>query len=394
MAYKFQLGDAIMSGALTQEDGIIVDTGGLTVTAGGITATAGGVTITAGGLNLDAGGADLNASGLTNAGAVSGVTTLSGSGASTLFTLEVGGGVDDFTVSEVGAVSGSGATTMASASFTQIYAAGVVEFADELKVHDLVNSTLGYQVGNSTVIDSSRNVGNVGTLSASAAATLFNLDVGAGVDNFTVNKLGVLSSSASNTMASSSFAHLYSEGQSEFKGAILVHGDSEFYGEVDFDGDVTLGNHASDIILASGQLTSSIGLEIGGDGVCSNAIPDQDSLRDLGSSAKRWSTIYVDSIIGANTKLDVESVAGGGTITAGTDFALVTSGNGTAVTLPALGLTSAGTMIYVKLSSSVGDCILTANTNDRIQSSASIRLESTGSAVTLVAMDAIDWKIM
>ena len=77
MAYKFQLGDARMSGSLTQEEG-------LTVVAGGATVTAGGVTITAGGLDLNAGGADLNNTGMTNAGAVSGVTTLGTSGAATL----------------------------------------------------------------------------------------------------------------------------------------------------------------------------------------------------------------------------------------------------------------------------------------------------------------------
>jgi hypothetical protein len=77
MAYKFQRGNARMSGSLTQEEG-------LTVVKGGATVTAGGVTITAGGLDLNAGGADFNNTGLTNAGAVSGVTTLGTSGAATL----------------------------------------------------------------------------------------------------------------------------------------------------------------------------------------------------------------------------------------------------------------------------------------------------------------------
>jgi len=385
MAYKFQIGDAVMSGTLTQENGLTVDSGGLTVTAGGITATAGGVTITAGGLNLDAGGADLNATGLTNAGAVSGVTSLSGSDKFTGMELEIGGGVNDLTVSKLGVVSGSGAMSMASASFAEIYAAGIVEFKREVRAHDLVDSTLGYKVGTTSVIDNSRNIENAAAISGSGKVSAMELEIGGGVDDFVISKLGVLSSSANNTMASSSFAHLYSEGDVQFKGDLLVEGDAEFAGSVD------LGGAPADIILANSQLTSSVGLALSGDGVCSNAIPDKDSTRDLGSSAKRWSTIYVDSIVGADTKLDVESVAGGGTISTGTDFALVTSGNGTAVTLPAV---SAGLKLYVKLSSSVGDCVLTAATNERIQSSASIRLESTGSAVTLVGMDGVDWKIM
>ena len=41
MAYKFQLGDARMSGSLTQEEGLTVVAGGATVTAGGLTVSAG-----------------------------------------------------------------------------------------------------------------------------------------------------------------------------------------------------------------------------------------------------------------------------------------------------------------------------------------------------------------
>ena len=70
---------------------------------------------------------------------------------------------------------------------------------------------------------------------------------------------------------------------------------------------------------------------------------------------------------------------------------LISSGNGGTITLPAI---SAGKKIYIKLSSSVGDAIIAAASGETIQSSGSIRLESTGSAVTLVGYDTKDWKIM
>ena len=72
-----------------------------------------------------------------------------------------------------------------------------------------------------------------------------------------------------------------------------------------------------------------------------------------------------------------------------TDFALCSGGNGTTVTLPTA---VAGKSIYVKLSASVGDQIIAANSNDFIEGTmANIRLESTGSAVLFVAYNAGTW---
>ena len=102
MAYKFQLGDARLSGSLTQEEGITVDSGGLTVTAGGLTVTAGG--------------ANLNASGVTNAGAISQATTISASSNISGFNGDFEGAIDALggfnasggsVVAAVGSVSGA-----------------------------------------------------------------------------------------------------------------------------------------------------------------------------------------------------------------------------------------------------------------------------------------------
>jgi hypothetical protein len=96
MAYKFQLGDAIMSGALTQEEGLTVKAGGATITAGGLSVVAGGATVTAGDMEVTAG--DLIV--------IAGIATLDGG---------VNVNSDNFTVADTGAVvskstiSGSGA---------------------------------------------------------------------------------------------------------------------------------------------------------------------------------------------------------------------------------------------------------------------------------------------
>jgi len=143
------------------------------------------------------------------------------------------------------------------------------------------------------------------------------------------------------------------------------------------NGDVDLGNATSDTITCTGQFDSDM-------------IPSTDSARNLGSSAKRWSTIYVDSIVGADVNFDVEAVASGGTIAAGTDYALVTSGGGT-VTLPTA---VAGKRLYIKLGNATANVTIAANTSDVLpEVTGSLVLESTGSAVTLVAIDATNWYI-
>jgi len=142
------------------------------------------------------------------------------------------------------------------------------------------------------------------------------------------------------------------------------------------NGNVDLGDAATDSITFTGQADSDL-------------IPITDSAHSLGSNSKRWSTIYVDSIVGADVNFDVEAVAGGGTISAGTDYAVVTS-TGT-VTLPAA---AAGKRVYVKLGNATANVTLAPAGGDAIpEVTGSLILESTGSAVTMVAYDATNWYI-
>ena len=141
-------------------------------------------------------------------------------------------------------------------------------------------------------------------------------------------------------------------------------------------GNVDLGDATTDTITATGQFDSDL-------------VPSADSARSLGSNSKRWSTIYVDSIVGADVNFDVEAVAGGGTIGAGTDYAVVTS-TGT-VTLPAA---VAGKRVYIKLGNATANVTLAAAGGDALpEVTGSLILESTGSAVTMVAYDTTNWYI-
>ena len=149
-------------------------------------------------------------------------------------------------------------------------------------------------------------------------------------------------------------------------------------GNATLNGNVTLGNATGDDLTFTGR-------------VASHMVPKTDSAYDLGSSALRYQTIYVDSIVGANVAWDVETVGAGATIAAATEFAVVSAGNASTVTMPPA---SAGKVVRVKLSASVGDVILAAGTDDLIENAASIRLESTGSAVTCVAYDSVMWWVI
>ena len=115
----------------------------------------------------------------------------------------------------------------------------------------------------------------------------------------------------------------------------------------------------------------------------------QDRMNE--AQKKKWNKIYVNEIVGGDLVKDVEKVAAGGTIASATDFALITSANGGTVTMSAA---SAGKTVTVKLSGGVGNLVLAAAGDDKIEAASSILLESTGSAVTLIAYDAVSWFVV
>ncbi len=267
--------------------------------------------------------------GISSAGAIAGASSIDGSGDLTMGTITMTG----FSVDADGDVQvktldvNSGGITEAGA----IAGATTISGSGRAQAFDVVAEG-GFLVGGNKVIDEDR-------------------------------KLTVLSSSVST---------FYGSGNAQFASGVRVEGAALF------DGAVTLGNAAGDDLTLTGRVASAI-------------VPKADSTHNLGSDSLRWDTIYVDNIVGANIVKDVEARAGGQTISAGTEFALITAGDGVTVTLPAA---SAGKCLHVKLSSSIGDVILEAAAGDLVEAQASIRLESTGSAVNLVAYDAMTWFIV
>ena len=82
---------------------------------------------------------------------------------------------------------------------------------------------------------------------------------------------------------------------------LKLTGDANIDGNIVLGGNINLGDANTDNIIISGEISSSI-------------IPDADSTYDLGSSAKRWSNVYGDTIYGDGSNLTNITVSQAATI--------------------------------------------------------------------------------
>ena len=393
MAYKFQTGVARMSGSLIQEGPLDVydHSGNQKFVVGIDGAVSADGAVTAGG-NVTAvgsfiiGSADLDETDLEK---LDGITD--------------GAAANNKAMVLNGSKTITGITSLTSTDLIGTNVDGIIG-ADTARVGTftaLSGTTLGATAVTANSLDLQGGTATVGGLTAEA-----NLDIGAfdlraatlTADGLTAARVvfagtdGVLSDDADFSFATDTLT-------------VTKLGAYEQAGSVDFSDEamtnVNIDSGAIDATAigattqAAAQFTTisgSGGLQVGGVSWYSGDLkPTIDSTTNLGSSALRFSTIYVDSIVGADVAKDVQKLAVGNAVSASTDFALVTSGDGGTVTMSAA---SAGKTVFIKLSGGVGDVILAAAAGDTIESAASIRLESTGSAVALIALDATAWFIV
>ena len=381
MAYKFQLGSARMSGSLLQE-GTLNIAGGLQISgtmrvgkdgegsfvaldASGLSSLDGGIDVNGSNFTVSTAGAvvaaslDNNSGGITEAGAVSGVTTLAMGGALTGVTTLAASGL-----ASVASISMDDGSTLGPDSVADLWTFN----ADG----DTIQKDGAYDF-NLASHDGTNGLKLAGTLVVATAGEIdYNADVTAGTA--IASKSVVLDASKDSTGMRS----LTCSGNFRAAG---IYSDGALYaaGNAQFDGSVALGNATGDNLQFNGRAASDF-------------VPDGDSSRDLGTDALRWSTIYVDSIVGASVAWDVVKCHSGDTISASAELAIVLQGNGITVNLPAA---TAGRNIRVKLSGGVGDVIIAPQANQLIDGSqTSIRLESTGSAVTFAGVDAGGWAIL
>ena len=381
---------------------------------------------------------NVNSGGIVNAGSIAGATTISGSSTLAAFSATFEGGLtvggsqiidEDKGLKNIASIDAATEAVIEASIDTLANLASMGTSGQELEALGSLDVAEGLKIGNTQVFSAARALSGVTSIDASGDLTVgtitnaeFTVDASGNTDiDGTLNVEGVptfqaaavFSSGISNAGAIAAATTISGSGRAQAfdvvaEGGFLVGGNkvidedrkltvlsssvSTFYGSGNaqfasgvrvegaalFDGAVTLGNATGDDLTLTGRVASAI-------------VPKADSTHNLGSDSLRWDTIYVDNIVGANIVKDVEARAGGQTISAGTEFALITAGDGVTVTLPAA---SAGKCLHVKLSSSIGDVILEAAAGDLVEAQASIRLESTGSAVNLVAYDAMTWFIV
>ena len=310
--------------------------------------------------------------------------------------LQLADGAVNSTAAELNLLDGSSAGTVAN-SKAVIYSAGGNVQGTTFKVPD--DGTIG-----------NASVGDAITLAAAeitvkdgvdfSVATVGGFNYGGAAVTSTAAELNLLDTAAAGTaVASKAVIYNATKGINTIQVTSSWYSGGKFTSEVDmnsnnligvndldvaggavFLGNVDLGNATSDTVTFTSRVDSAI-------------VPDADSTRDLGTSALRWRKIYADEIVGADMTLDIEkygAVPLGYTISASTDFALLTTAAQT-YTLPTA---VAGKKVDIKLSGSVHNCTIAAASNDWVEGAANILLEATSSAATFVAEDATHWHII
>jgi len=382
-----------VSGAAGSFDAL--DGTSLALQSGGITAAGAiaGVSSLSATANLDIGAYDLRAQTLTADSLTSGRVLFAGTNGVLSDDSDMSFSVDTLTVTKLGAFEAAGAINFANQDMTNVdidsgnIDGTIIGAASQAAAEFTTMSGSGvlHAVGAATF---GASVAATGSITAGSSFIIGSADLNEvdmekldGITDGTgaANKALVLdgSSNISAGLAGLTGSAGIRGGSLHSDGALYASGDLTVDTNASLNGNVGLGNATGDTLNFNGRAGTSL-------------VPSADSSYDLGSDALRWSTIYADSFVGDIT-FDVESVAAGGTITSTTDFALITSGDGGTVTMPTA---VAGKVVRVKLSSSVGDAIIAAASGDVIEDAANVRLESTGSAVILVAYDTQSWFIL
>lgn len=317
--------------------------------------------------------------------------------------LQLGGTTVTATATELNFLDTATAGTVVNSKAVIYSAGGVVQGTD-------FKGPNGFDIGNAAVadfmkFDAAEIVIKDGTLDFDIAShdATNGLKLGGTLVSATAAELNLVDGSSAGTQVASK-AVIYDAQKGinahsvtgSFLSAIKLKGELDAnaqnvinVGDLGVNGNVDLGNATSNTITATGRFDSAL-------------VPSTDSARDLGTTALRWSTIYVDSIVGADIAMDTEQYGAaplGSVISGGVDFALIKSGSTTGLggaiyTLPTC---VTGKVLYIKLSGSQANVTIKAATADAIEDGAaagSIFLESTGSAVTLVGMDATHWFIV
>ena len=261
MAYKFQIGAAQLSGALTQEGAVTAEglaslDGGIDVNGSNFTvSTAGAVvaesTVSGAAATFDAlAGTSLalQTGGITAAGAIAGATTIAASGLANLDGgIEVDNGGNKFTVSTAGAVVAEGSVSGAAGTFDT-----------------LAGTSLALQNGGITAagaIAGATTITATGLVSSSAKVEALELEINSGL---TINSGGAIAGAS--TVSGSgvfSMSAIDNDGVLNNAGAANIVGKLTVTAVSDLDGGIDV-NGSNYTVSTAGAVSGAAGLQAGG----------------------------------------------------------------------------------------------------------------------------------
>ncbi len=269
----------------------------------------------------------------------------------------------------------------ASASFTNIFTSGSVQFRGKIRAEngiemDNIIMTDAGAISGVTTITGSSNAQFGGTLDV--AHGKFSIDASGQIDVCPSASIADLLVSDALQVVGTSVLN----GQTHVQaGNFIVGAGGEFQvdvsnGNVDTNGTLTAAGTVSGSIF---NFDATSKAEFSRD-----VLPFKDNDLALGSSSRRWKEIYVENVIGAVINVETETFTSNNTIAAATGFAIANSSTPFQLDLPA---GSDGKIVRIK-NIGTGDVTLSAsNGAERISDETNgdlVVLESEGAAVTCV----------
>tara|TARA_B100000085_G_scaffold85514_1_gene77072 strand:+ start:646 stop:1965 length:1320 start_codon:yes stop_codon:yes gene_type:complete len=428
MAYKFQLGSAIVSGSLTRDSGdlkirnhanqvkVTLDVTGnatfegavsgaaatfdalagtqLALQGGGITDAgpiAGATTIGASGLASLDGGIDVNGNmTVSAAGAIAGATSIDASGDLTVgsitmaeFAVDSSGNTDvDGTLNvegvptfQAGAVFSTGITTAnAIAGATTISGSGLAQFGQ-------VRSDGGLTQQGLDILSAARALGNVTTVSGSGKGSFESLALDSVDVTSTAAELNLVDGSSAGSIVNSKAVIYDSNGQINSNG---LTGSLRFSLDVAANGGLGMtpfqNNANVNDLKISGSFMQAAAVDVATDEVMmldADGSVKRESFVDLATAMAGAGITATNGVFSTDAGA-AANIADGGTLAEGVNF--LTGTDGGSFSLPEGGL---GDRVTVK-NSSAGSATISGFDGNTIDGATSIILESPFAAVTMV----------
>ena len=229
---------------------------------------------------------------------------------------------------------------------------GTAQLSGNLVQEGTVSASNSQITGKALVIDPGQNIGIVGdtdiiTLAANSVDVAGDVSASLGFDGLDLQiedgktigctsdtGLITLNNNAITLGAANSDVSTFSS-QATASAGFTINGSGHTGLTVGASGEFQV-SVADGAISTSGDVSgSAFFINKGSDAeIAQNWLPDVDNSLDLGSSAQRWSNIYVENVVGATINLETKTFTSTSTIGSSVGFALANSASAMQLDLP------------------------------------------------------------